>query len=242
MIPYRILIFRKEGSGMAGVHDGHRARKKKQFREHGLDAFADHEVLELLLFYAIPQGDVNPLAHRLIDRFGSLDAVLAAPPEELEKVDGVREHTATLLTLILPLVRRVHMVSGKDDVVLCDAERLGRYFCSLFFGARQEVFYEACLDAKGKLLRCYKLAEGSVDAVHINMRCIVENALHCHASAVALAHNHPSGIALPSPDDNTTTLTAYDALRTVGITLVDHIIVADDDFVSLRDNGLLPPL
>lgn len=225
---------------MAGVHDGHRRRKKTQFLEHGLDAFADHEALELLLFYAVPQGDVNPLAHRLIERFGSLEGVLAAPPEELQKVKGVREHAAALLTLVLPLVRRVYMESGRDGAVLSDIERLGRYFCALFFGVREEVFYEACLDAKGKLLRCCKIANGGVDAVRIDMRSIVENALRCRASAVALSHNHPSGVALPSPDDNTATLMAYDALRTVGIELIDHIIVADGDFVSLRDNGLLP--
>ena len=226
---------------MAGVHDGHRKRRKAQFREHGLDTFADHEALELLLFYAVPQGDVNPLAHRLLNRFGSLEAVFSAPPEELEKVEGVGEHAATLLTLVLPLIRRVHMESAKSGIALCDSGRLGQYFRGVFFGVREEMFYEACLDAKGKLLRCYKIAGGSVDAVHINIRCVVENALRCRASAVALAHNHPSGLALPSSDDNTTTLMAYDALRTVGIELIDHIIVADGDFVSLRDNGLLPP-
>ncbi len=220
------------------VHDGHRARKKEQFREHGLDAFADHEVLELLLFYAIPRRDTNPVAHLLLERFGSLDAVLSAPAEELEKVEGVGENAATLLSLLLPVVRRAYLESRGGAISLGDTERLGRYFCALFLGARQEAFYEACLDAKGKLLRCCKIADGSVDAVNINVRRIVENALRCHASAVALAHNHPSGVALPSPDDNTTTLMVYDALRTVGITLTDHIIVADDDFVSLHQNGL----
>ena len=226
---------------MAGVHDGHRARRKAQFREHGLDVFTDHGALELLLFYAVPQKDVNPLAHRLLERFGSLEAVFSAPPEELQEVEGVGEHAATLLALIFPLVRRVYMESGKRDALLCSTDQLGRYFRGLFFGVRQEVFYEACLDAKGKLLRCCKIADGSVNDVHINIRCVVENALRCNASAVALAHTHPSGVALPSPDDNTTTLMACDALRTVGVELVDHIIVADGDFVSLRENGLLPP-
>lgn len=223
------------------LHDGHRARKKAQFREYGLDAFADHEVLELLLFYAVPRVDTNPTAHRLLERFGSLDGVFSAPVEELEKVEGVGEHAATLLALLLPVIRRAYMAAKKGVVVLSSAERLGRYFCELLFGVRQETFYEVCLDAKGKLLHCYKIAEGSVNSVNINIRVIVENALRCHASAVALSHNHPSGLALPSPDDNATTLMVYNALRTVDIELVDHIIVADDDFVSLRDNGLLPP-
>ena len=224
------------------VHDGHRARKKEQFRTHGLDAFADHEALELLLFYAIPRVDTNPVAHRLIERFGSLDGVLSAPPEELEKVDGVGESAATLLSLILPLVRRSRMTASKKPVILGTTQAAGEYFVDLFFGMREERLYEACLDAKGKLLRCAKVADGSVDAVSVNIRVIVENALKCGASAVVLSHNHPSGVALPSADDNATTLAVYDALRTVDIRLLDHIIVADDDFVSIRDNGLLPPL
>lgn len=224
------------------IHDGHRARKKEQFRTHGLDAFADHEALELLLFYAIPRVDTNPVAHRLIERFGSLDGVLSAPPEELEKVEGVGESAATLLSLILPLVRCSRMTAAKTPVILGTTQAAGEYFIDLFFGMREERLYEACLDAKGKLLRCAKVADGSVDAVNVNIRVIVENALKCGASAVVLSHNHPSGVALPSEDDNATTLAVYDALRTVDIRLLDHIIVADDDFVSIRENGLLPPL
>ena len=222
------------------VHDGHRVRKKEQFRTHGLDAFADHEALELLLYYAIPRADVNPIAHRLIDRFGSLDGVFSASVDELSEVEGVGESAATLLTLLMPLCRRIKTTPKKREFSLASTERAGEYFVDLFFGIRHEEMYEACLDAKGKLLACYRIAEGNNSSVNINMRRVVENALHCHASAVILAHNHPSGVALPSPDDNTTTLAVYDALRTVDIFLIDHIIVADGDFVSLSDNGLLP--
>lgn len=222
------------------VHDGHRQRKKEQFRMHGLDAFADHEVLELLLYYAIPRRDTNPVAHRLMERFGSLDGVFSATVEELEEVEGMGKNAATLLALWMPLYRRVRTKPTAKEVILNSTEQAGRYFMDLFFGMRREELYEACLDAKGKLLACCRIAEGSVDAVNINTRRLVENALKCGASAVILAHNHPSGIALPSPDDNTTTLALWDALRAVGIPLIDHIIVADEDYVSLHDNGLLP--
>ena len=222
------------------VHDGHRQRKKEQFRTHGLDAFADHEVLELLLYYAIPRRDTNPVAHRLMERFGSLDGVFSATVEELEEVEGVGKNAATLLALWMPLYRRVRTKPTAKEVILNSTEQAGRYFMDLFFGMRREELYEACLDAKGKLLACCRIAEGGVDAVNISTRRLVENALKCGASAVILAHNHPSGIALPSPDDNTTTLAVWDALRAVGIPLIDHIIVADEDYVSLHDNGLLP--
>ena len=199
------------------VHEGHRSRKKEQFRAHGLDAFADHEVLELLLYYAVPRQDTNPIAHRLMEKFGSLDAVFSTDRAALEEVEG-----------------------GAHETILSDTEQAGAYFLDLFFGEREEKLYEACLDAKGRLLACHLVAEGDTDSVQLNMRKIVENALKCGASSVLLAHNHPSGVALPSPADNATTLSVFDALRTVGVELADHIIVADDDFVSLRHNGLLP--
>ena len=199
------------------VHEGHRSRKKEQFRAHGLDAFADHEVLELLLYYAVPRQDTNPVAHRLMEKFGS-----------------------TLISLMFPLMRRIRASSGAHETILSDTEQAGAYFLDLFFGEREEKLYEACLDAKGRLLACHLVAEGDTDSVQLNMRKIVENALKCGASSVLLAHNHPSGVALPSRVDNATTLSIFDALRTVGVELADHIIVADDDFVSLRHNGLLP--
>ncbi len=236
-----IIYFKKrrgEGERMS-VHEGHRQRKKEQFREHGLDAFADHEALELLLYYAIPRQDTNPIAHRLIERFGSLEGVFSAPAYELQKVEGVGENAATLIRLLFPLCRRVRTSGGRHEVIFNTRENIGAYFIELFLGERREVFYEACLDAKGKLLACYRLAEGSPDQVTVNMRRVVENALNANASLVVLSHNHPSGVALPSKEDNQTTLQIKRALADIGVQLVDHVIVADGDFVCLRDNGLL---
>ena len=110
------------------VHEGHRSRKKEQFRAHGLDAFADHEVLELLLYYAVPRQDTNPIAHRLMQKFGSLDAVFAADRAELEEVEGVGENASTLLTLIFPLMRRIRASAGAHETVLSDTEQAGAYF------------------------------------------------------------------------------------------------------------------
>ena len=217
-----------------------RSRKKEQFRAHGLDAFADHEVLELLLYYAVPRQDTNPIAHRLMEKFGSLDAVFAADRAALEEVEGIGENASTLISLMFPLMRRIRASSGVHETILSDTEQAGAYFLDLFLGEREEKLYEACLDAKGRLLACHLVAEGDTESVQLNMRKIVENALKCGASSVLLSHNHPSGVALPSPADNATTLSVFDALRTVGVELADHIIVADDDFVSLRHNGLLP--
>ena len=120
-----------------GLHDGHRARKKEQFRRQGLDGFADHEVLELLLYYAIPRKDTNELAHRLLQKFGSLQNVFSAPLEELAKVDGVGESAALFLTL-LPQVQKRAMRSGGKERVLNSVDKCGRYFLALLGHERQE--------------------------------------------------------------------------------------------------------
>lgn len=222
-----------------GIHDGHRQRKREQFIRHGLDAFADHEVLELLLYYAIPRQDTNTIAHALITRFGSLEKVLAAPAEELEKIPGIGRNAAVLLCLVPEVVRRARLSSAAGETVLDTSERIGTYFVELFTAQSREVMYQLCLDAKGRLLCCCKLSEGDASSVGLNLRRLVENALRSGAVLVALAHNHPSGLPFPSPEDRAATIQARDALDTMGIRLVDHIIVADDDFISMRQSGML---
>ena len=222
-----------------GVHDGHREKMKKRFLEGGLDHFADHEALELLLFYAIPRRDTNELAHRLIDRYGSLDAVFSAPAEDLMRVDGIGEHAAALIKLVPRMVQKSRLAAVRRETVLSDVDRMGEYLLERFRGEKNEVIYQLCLDRKGKLLSCRRLNEGGVDSSELNIRRLVENALLASASLVVLAHNHPSGIALPSQEDYVTTDRVAEALEVVGIRLLDHIIVADDDYVSMAASGVL---
>lgn len=219
-----------------GIHDGHRDKMRKRYLATGLEGFAEHEALELLLFYAIPRRDTNPLAHQLIDRYGSLDAVLSAPVEELQTVEGVGESAAVLLHLVLPLAERCRLLAEKA-VILNSSEKAGAYLLRRFSGKKYEEVYQLCLDAKGKLLVCKLLTEGSLNGAELNIRKLVGNALLADASAVILSHNHPSGVALPSSEDFTTTDQVRSALEQVGVRLADHIIVADGDFVSMRDSG-----
>ena len=221
-----------------GIHDGHREKMRSRFLNAGLDAFADHEVLELLPYYAIPRRDTNPIAHALMERYGSLSAVLEAPVEDLRKVEGIGESAAILLRLVPQLSRRARLADARETV-LNSTERTGHYLLELFAGLNREVLYQLCLDQKGKLLACKRLSEGSANSTEVNIRLLAENAILTSASAVILAHNHPSGIALPSQDDFNTTEYARAALRTVGVVLLDHIIVADGDFVSMADSGFL---
>ena len=221
-----------------GVHDGHRKRLKTQFLIHGED-FHDHQLLELLLCYAIPQGDVNGLAHALLDQFGSLAGVFDALPPSLTRVDGVGEHTAVLLKLIPKLAGRYSTIRSSPGDILASSRAARDYLLPYFqTGPRNEMVYLVCMDAKYKVLGCHKLGEGTVNAADITPRRVVELALAHNASAVLLAHNHVSGLALPSNADLLTTETLARVLREVGVEVADHLIFTEDDMVSLKDSGL----
>ncbi len=219
------------------IHDGHRERMKNRFLEHGLESFDDHNVLELLLFYALPRRDVNPLAHRLVEKFGSLSAVFDAPVDELKSTPGVGENTAVFIKLLPQVARRYMMSRSSFEDILDSSKKAGDYLVPRFYAERDEVVYMVCLDAKCKVLNCKLLFRGSVNAAGVSIRKIVETALSYNSTSVILAHNHTSGIALPSREDMDTTRRVAAALAAVDITLFDHIIVADDDFVSLADTG-----
>ena len=222
-----------------GVHDGHRKRLKAQFLTHG-DDFHDHQLLELLLCYAIPQGDVNGLAHALLERFGSLAGVLDAHPQTLMQTPGVGEHSAVLLKLIPKLSGRYTTVRGRLGDILDSTAAACAYLRPYFQqGARNEMIYILCMDAKCKVLGVHKLGEGSVNAADIAPRKVVELALAHNATSVIVAHNHVSGIALPSNADIATTHKLDQVLRDLGVTLADHLIFADDDMVSIKDSGYL---
>ena len=222
-----------------GIHDGHREKMRKRFLQGGLEPFADHEALELLLYYAIPRRDVNPVAHALMERYGSLSAVLAAPVEDLKNVEGIGESAAVLLSLVPKIAKKARLADASQETVLSTTERVGDFLLERFAGELHEVVYQLCLDRKGKLLTCKRLTEGSVASADLDIRKIVENAILCQASAVVLAHNHPSGVALPSQEDYAATDRVQAALATIGVELADHIIVADGDYVSMADSGFL---
>lgn len=225
--------------GVGSIHTGHRQRVRAEFLEHGLSGLPDHKVLELLLFYAIPQGDVNPLAHRLVDHFGSLAGVFHATYEQLLEVKGIGPNTAILLQLIPAVSAQYMRQSASFDGQIVDIWQLKELLEPYFFGQRDELAYLVCMDGKSKLLAAKKLGEGVVDAVHIATRKVLQAALACNASRVVLAHNHVSGVAVPSQADVDTTLRLKRVLAEAGITLEDHLIFAGGDMVSMAESGLL---
>lgn len=224
------------------MHEDHRRRVKQKFRAGGLDAMHDHEVLELLLFYAIPRIDVNPVAHRLMERFGSLHRVMEAPVEELLRVEGIGENSALLLHLCSALFRRCEVDRAQrimKQKPLSSTDEIGAYMVPHFLGLRDEAVLLACVDNRGLVLDCQEIARGTVNETSVTVRRIVELAMLFNASSVILAHNHPGGLALPSREDVATTRRIQAGLEAVGVRLLDHIIVADGDFVSLRDSGIV---
>ena len=219
------------------IHKDHRKRMKERFLKQGLDGFTEFQALEFLLFFCIPQGDTNVLAHKLIDHFGSLSQVLEASVEELKKVNGIGDHSAILIQLMNQMARFYLVDRAKREKVLPTIEDCARYLQPYFYGRMNETVFLLCLDAKCKALCCKEVGEGSINSAGISVRRIVETALREGATTVVLAHNHPSGIAIPSPEDIQTTRRVAAALQSVEIHLADHIVVADEDYVSMVQSG-----
>ncbi len=223
---------------MEPIHDGHRQRLKERFLAEGLEHFSDLHVLELLLFYAQPRKDTNPLAHTLLQRFGSLRGVLEAREEDLREIPGLGESAAVLLTLMPQLLLRYLRDRQDWGRILLTTSECGQFIAPNFFFAKEEQVWLLSLDAKCKVLDLRMVQSGSINAAGISVRRVVETALRAGASSVVLAHNHPSGLAIPSKADEETTRKMWHALDAVGIVLADHVVVAaGDDFVSMAESG-----
>ena len=223
------------------IHEGHRQRLKDRFLREGLDNFDELYVLELLLYYCIPRKDTNPIAHALLDSFGSLTGVLEATVEELERIPGISHNAATFLNLVHQTGRYYQVKRVQTGDILRTIDQCGNYLVPHFYGRENETVFLLCLDAKCKVLGCKLVGEGSVNSANIPIRRVVETALNTNATTVILAHNHPSGLAIPSDEDVETTMRVAKAMESVEITLADHIVVADNDYVSMVQSGYYRP-
>ena len=222
-----------------GVHDGHRERLRARFAEHGLDSFNELNALELLLCYAIPRRDTNEIAHRLLDAFGSLSGVFQASMQELTSVPGIGENAATLILMVPQIVKKAHVSKAKETKIIRNSTDAGNYLLPYFLDEPDEIVMMLCLDNTRAVICCREMGRGVVNCVDANIRRMVETALKVKTTTVIVAHNHPNGVALPSREDDNFTRTLYRSLGLLGITLEDHIIVANDEFVSLADSGIM---
>ena len=212
-------------------------KMRRRFLETGLEGFADHEALEAAAVLRHPPAGHQPHRPRPDGAVRLPLRRAERPVEDLEKVEGIGESAAILLSLVSRLSRKARIADASQETILNSSERAGAYLLERFAGERRELVFLLCLDRKGRLLACKRLAEGDVASADLNIRKVVEMALLTSASAVILAHNHPSGVAVPSSSDEAATRQVAEALRTIGVRLVDHIVVADRDFVSMADSG-----
>ncbi|MGI6225473.1 MAG: RadC family protein [Peptococcales bacterium] len=233
------ILFDKKEENMENLHKGHRKRVKERYLQEGLDSFADHQVLEMLLFYAIPMKDTNELAHRMIKEFGSLALLFEASPEEIAKRCKVTENIAILVSLIPSLSRRYFRGKWGEKPVLNSSQKAGEYALTLFTGRTYEVFYIICLDTQNRVIHAALVHEGTINEAPVYPRLIVETALRHQAHSVILAHNHPGGSLNPSRADIDVTHKIKTALSPIDIKVIDHILVAGDKYMSFAERGLV---
>jgi DNA repair protein RadC len=223
------------------LHAGHRERLRKRFLEEGLDTFEDHQILELLLFHVIPREDTNPIAHRLIKRFGSLSAVLEADPKDVAGVERIGDNAAVFLSMIPQVTRRYfHDRVVRDRPKLNTSEAVTEYLIPLMAGRPEEVFYVLCLDTQCRVVYPALISEGTIKEAVVYPRQVVEEAIRHRAASVILAHNHPAGTAKPSQQDHKLTRLLVQALGPLDIKVLDHIIVAGNKAFSFAVEGIMP--
>ena len=213
-------------------HAGHRSRLRENFIQNGIEGMADHQVLELLLTYALPRVDVNPLAHRLLSRFGSLEGVLSARPDQLRQVES----------LLGQVDRRVLLqrFAGHDKrPVLATPSALGRYMLALSLQDRYETLRLVCLNKKYELIYEGVISSGSLTEVLADPRPILETALIHKACFIALAHNHPSGDLTPSREDQAAAQRIEAAAEAVGMGVADQFVLGRGAVYSLRTDRVL---
>lgn len=217
-----------------GIHSGHRERVRKDFLEHGFnDDTPPHKIIEMLLFYSIPRKDTNEIAHSLVNEFGSVAGILDATPEELMKVAGVSYNTAALIKLTMTVARHYRLEKQQSKKQFNDMNEIYDLLVSKHFTFQNEVLMLTTINGKGEIIAMDRLGEGDVASVNISARNVIECILKRKAIYAVLSHNHPNGNALPSGADIAVTEDIHDTLEKIGVKLVDHIIIADDDYVSM---------
>ena len=205
-----------------------------RFLTHHPDGLSDQELLELLLRFT--RQDAKEFAERLLEQYPTIYTLMEADRDALSVLDGIDEKTILLLRLMPEMTRRYFISRNIRTEPLLSGTQFGRYLMPYFMSARDELVYALFLDGSANPINCRLMGHGSVNSANVPIRRIVHEALTVNATGIVLSHNHPSGIAVPSREDVEITRRLRDSLEIMDLHLMDHIIVADDDFVSLKDN------
>ncbi|MDE6275952.1 MAG: hypothetical protein K2M75_05370 [Clostridia bacterium] len=220
-------------------HQGHRERVKEKIKNQGIAYLPDHEVLEYLLYPFIPYKDTNPIAHDLIDKFGSLENVFDASPKVLLDVKNMTDNAALFLNVLPQIIKRYNLQKFGPKPMLDTVAHAVEYFQQLFLNEKEEAMYMLILNAKGMLLSSCKIGVGNIDTCQLNTREFIMRTADSQGNCIMLAHNHPSGNPLPSFDDCEFTRWLISAAEVLGIVVIDHIIIASEGYYSFRENDRL---
>ena len=218
------------------LHSGHRARMQERFLQTGGEGMADHELLELLLFYVIPRRDTNDLAHRLMEDFGSLSGVLEADRDLLRLTAGIGDGSAAYLKLLGELTKRytAEKLTQEDRKTVFDTPgKIAAYMASRYMGVHVERVYLLLFDNGMHLIDCFHVCDGSVAGVTMSVRRIAERAYRKGAAAAILTHNHPDGMAIPSPEDMRVTRRVEESLRLLEVPLLEHYVFANRTYAPI---------
>lgn len=224
----------------SNLHENHRARMQARVERDGLESLAEHEALEYLLYLSIPRMDTNELAHRLIEHFGDFCKVMEAEPEELAQVDGIGPKSAHLISTVMAYSRYYTLKKRVTRQSLRKAESAIEYVKPLFRGIQNEQPYLILLDDACRPMQDLRIAEGVPNRVTVDTRKLLRAVARTNSTCGILAHNHPSGLALPSEADRLTTYRIMEVTGQLGFTIIDHIIVAGEDACSMLMRGSLP--
>ncbi len=220
-------------AGKKGLHDAHRKRVREKFRETGLNGFHEHNVLEFMLFYAIPRKDTNEIAHELINEFGSFSQVLNASIEDLTRVEGVGLEAATFIKLIPELFRYYMSNNVKDKRLVADSKDAIEILAPYYLNCSEEKFVIMYLDSKSCLLKCKEISQGETSMVYTDFRVLLKTAISLGAEGVVISHCHSSGFANPSVSDKEMTEAFYRICSSFNIHLCDHIIFSENDICAM---------
>ena len=230
----------KKNTKTINIHANHRERMREIYLKNGFDAFSDVEALEYILFFALPRIDTNPIAHRLLDKFGSIDNVLEAPIPALTKVEGVGYHTALYLNLMLKVINTY--TKKKNPKKISSSQEAKQYCQQLFTGKTVEEFYIISLSSTNHIISCDRLGKGSVSEVKIQIKDITTNIIFRNCDRIIIAHNHPRGIARPSDEDISFTCNIIANCIMNDVDVLDHIIVGQNNAFSFQEQNLWPTL
>jgi len=222
------------------LHEGHRKRMKERLFHDGCKSFADHELIEMLLYTTYPRQNTNDKAHEILNEFdNNIELLFDADPADIVNRCKVSDNTAIFFSIASELMHRYMRVRFSKKKVIDSSDTAGEYAVFLLSREKRECFYVICLDAQSRLIGESLISKGTISETAVYLRNIMEAVFKFNARSIIIAHNHPGGSLIPTSDDISTTAQIIKIMNQIDIYVVDHIIVADDKYVSLCDEGFI---